>query len=87
MVIWLKDNKPLDDVLADRISQTEAAMSSYRLDIKNCSERDTGAYTAKATTGAEVTTCTAQLVVGQCKFLRKTSNDRIVLKIFEFKLM
>ncbi|XP_046810938.1 obscurin isoform X2 [Lucilia cuprina] len=65
LVIWLKDNKPLDDVLADRITQTEAAMNSYRLDIKNCSERDTGAYTAKATTGAEVTTCTAQLVVGQ----------------------
>ncbi|XP_011291978.1 obscurin isoform X5 [Musca domestica] len=64
-VTWLKDNKPLDDVLADRIQQTEAPMNSYRLDIKNCSERDTGAYTAKASTGAEVTTCTAQLAVGQ----------------------
>uniref|UniRef100_A0A1I8Q6N2 Obscurin n=1 Tax=Stomoxys calcitrans TaxID=35570 RepID=A0A1I8Q6N2_STOCA len=64
-VTWLKDNKPLDDVLADRIVQTEAPMNSYRLDIKNCSERDTGAYTAKASTGAEVTTCTAQLAVGQ----------------------
>ncbi|XP_073813115.1 obscurin isoform X2 [Musca autumnalis] len=64
-VTWLKDNKPLDDVLADRITQTEAPMNSYRLDIKNCSERDSGAYTAKASTGAEVTSCTAQLAVGQ----------------------
>ncbi|XP_075169287.1 obscurin isoform X4 [Haematobia irritans] len=64
-VTWLKDNKPLDDVLADRIVQTEAPMNSYRLDIKNCSERDTGSYTAKASTGAEITTCTAQLAVGQ----------------------
>uniref|UniRef100_A0A1A9ZZH6 Obscurin n=1 Tax=Glossina pallidipes TaxID=7398 RepID=A0A1A9ZZH6_GLOPL len=65
LVVWLKNNKPLDDVLADRITQIEAPMNSYRLDIKNCSERDTAAYTAKATTGTETTTCTAQLVVGQ----------------------
>lgn len=36
LVVWLKDNKPLDDVLADRITQIEAPMNSYRLDIKNC---------------------------------------------------
>lgn len=35
-VTWLKDNKALDDVLADRVIQTEAPMNSYRLDIKNC---------------------------------------------------
>lgn len=36
LVVWLKDNKPLEDKLADRVVQTEAAMNSYRLDIKNC---------------------------------------------------
>lgn len=38
------------------------------------SERDTGAYTAKASTGAEVTTCTAQLVVGQGMLLLYTHS-------------
>lgn len=36
LVIWMKDNKPLDDELADRVLQTEAPNNSYRLDIKNC---------------------------------------------------
>jgi len=36
LVTWLKDNKPLEDRLADRITQTAAPMNSYRLDIKNC---------------------------------------------------
>lgn len=36
LVVWLKDNNPLDDRLADRVIQTEATMNSYRLDIKNC---------------------------------------------------
>ncbi|XP_067629054.1 obscurin isoform X3 [Eurosta solidaginis] len=64
-VIWLKDNKPLMDRLADRVTQTEAAMNSYRLDIKNCSESDSGTYTVKATSGIENTSCSAQLAVGQ----------------------
>uniref|UniRef100_A0A034VYZ1 Muscle M-line assembly protein unc-89 n=2 Tax=Bactrocera dorsalis TaxID=27457 RepID=A0A034VYZ1_BACDO len=65
LVVWLKDNKPLEDKLADRVVQTEAAMNSYRLDIKNCSESDAGTYTAKAISGIENVTCSAQLAVGQ----------------------
>ncbi|XP_020716206.1 obscurin isoform X3 [Ceratitis capitata] len=65
LVVWLKDNNPLDDRLADRVIQTEATMNSYRLDIKNCSESDSGTYTAKATSGVENTSCSAQLAVGQ----------------------
>ncbi|XP_034109415.1 obscurin isoform X3 [Drosophila albomicans] len=64
-VTWLKDNKPLDDRLADRIIQTSAPMNSYRLDIKNCSENDAGTYTVRAQTASETTTVTAQLAVGQ----------------------
>ncbi|XP_039955250.1 obscurin-like isoform X3 [Bactrocera tryoni] len=67
LVVWLKDNKPLEDKLADRVVQTEAAMNSYRLDIKNCSESDAGTYTAKAISGIENVTCSAQLAVGQGK--------------------
>ncbi|XP_036332219.1 obscurin [Rhagoletis pomonella] len=65
LVVWLKDNKPLVDKLADRVIQTEAAMNSYRLDIKNCRESDAGTYTVKAAAGVESTTCSAQLAVGQ----------------------
>ncbi|XP_017836914.1 obscurin isoform X3 [Drosophila busckii] len=65
LVTWLKDNKSLDDRLADRIIQTSAPMNSYRLDIKNCSENDSGTYTIRAQTGSEITSVTAQLAVGQ----------------------
>ncbi|XP_064554448.1 obscurin isoform X2 [Drosophila montana] len=65
LVTWLKDNKTLDDRLADRIVQTSAPMNSYRLDIKNCSENDAGTYTVRAQSGSDTTTVTAQLAVGQ----------------------
>ncbi|XP_023037819.2 obscurin isoform X1 [Drosophila willistoni] len=65
LVTWLKDNKPLDDRLADRITQTSAPMNSYRLDIKNCSETDAGTYTVRAQSASETTTLSAQLAVGQ----------------------
>lgn len=35
-ITWLKDNKPLDDRLADRITAKELAGNYYRLDIKHC---------------------------------------------------
>lgn len=35
-ITWLKDNKPLDDRLADRISTTELPGNYYRLEIKHC---------------------------------------------------
>ncbi|XP_017045137.1 obscurin isoform X2 [Drosophila ficusphila] len=65
LVTWLKDNKPLEDRLADRITQTAAPMNSYRLDIKNCSETDAGTYTIRAQSASETTTLSAQLAVGQ----------------------
>ncbi|XP_037951991.1 obscurin isoform X2 [Teleopsis dalmanni] len=64
-VVWYKDNKLLDDQLADRVLQKEAPNSSYRLEIKNCRALDSGTYTAKAQTATESTTCSAQLAVEQ----------------------
>ncbi|XP_055374379.1 obscurin isoform X3 [Condylostylus longicornis] len=64
IVTWLKDNKPLSDPLADRVMQKELDMSTYRLEIRNCSATDAGTYTAKAMVGAESTTCSAQLFIG-----------------------
>lgn len=46
-VQWLKDNKPLDDVLADRILIKEEANNIYSLELLRCVQSDTGLYTAK----------------------------------------
>lgn len=35
-IIWLKDNKPLDDRLADRISTSELPGNYFCLEIKHC---------------------------------------------------
>ncbi|XP_052566290.1 obscurin isoform X7 [Culex pipiens pallens] len=62
-VQWLKDNKPLDDKLADRVITKEADNLTYSLEIQHCREEDTGTYTARAINGAENAACTAQLTV------------------------
>ncbi|XP_063991062.1 obscurin isoform X5 [Diachasmimorpha longicaudata] len=59
---WLKDNKPLDDKLADRINITSTE-NSFKLKILNVMESDTGIYTARAANGDGNATCTAQLIV------------------------
>lgn len=63
----MKDNKALNDRLADRVKPQEKGNNVYKLDILHCSETDSGIYTAKATNGTESSTCTAQLVVQECK--------------------
>lgn len=35
-ITWLKDNKPLDDRLADRISTEELPGNYFTLEIKHC---------------------------------------------------
>ncbi|XP_071523599.1 protein Obscurin-like isoform X2 [Panulirus ornatus] len=62
-ITWLKDSKPLDDKLADRIQQQDAG-NVHTLKVMNCRVLDSGIYTAKATdeTGAAAT-CSAQLLV------------------------
>lgn len=73
-VTWMKDNKALDDKLADRFIQTEKANNVYRLDIKNCSEADSGIYIAKASSGSETSTSSAQLYV----HTRKNNSTKIM---------
>uniref|UniRef100_A0A182T0F4 Ig-like domain-containing protein n=1 Tax=Anopheles maculatus TaxID=74869 RepID=A0A182T0F4_9DIPT len=60
---WLKDNKPLDDRLADRVITKENDDLSYTLEIQHCREQDSGIYTARAINGTENASCTAQLIV------------------------
>lgn len=71
-VTWMKDNKPLDDPLADRLAFKELGNNSYLLEIQHCRESDSGTYTARATNGFENATCTAQLIVEKCKKLLYT---------------
>lgn len=66
-VVWLKDNKPLEDPLADRMKFVEGANNSYTMEIVHCHESDSGTYIAKATNGFENATCTAQLIVQKCE--------------------
>lgn len=62
-VTWLKDNKPISDRLADRMTQMSCG-NLHRLEILNVTESDAGVYTAHAkTSDGVVSTCTANLVV------------------------
>ncbi|XP_011305282.1 muscle M-line assembly protein unc-89 isoform X2 [Fopius arisanus] len=60
--LWLKDNKPLDDKLADRINIISTD-NVFKLKILNVMESDTGIYTARAANGDCNASCTAQLIV------------------------
>lgn len=65
-VVWLKDNKPLEDPLADRMTFKEGASNTYTMTLIHCRESDSGIYIAKVTNGFEHATCTAQLIVEKC---------------------
>lgn len=67
-IIWMKNNKPLDDRLADRIKKKECESNTYTLEILHCLESDSGLYTAKVIHGLESSTCTAHLQVEKRKF-------------------
>lgn len=63
---WLKDNRPFNDKLADRVKISRGD-SSFKLEINNVLESDSGIYTARAVSGDSKASCTAQLVVTDCK--------------------
>lgn len=69
----MKDNKPLEDRLADRLTAS-ATGKTFKLQIQNVLESDSGIYIARAMTNEGQSTCTAQLIVQKresIKFLRK----------------
>ena len=67
-LVWLKDNRPLSDKLADRIVISKED-NVFRLEIKNVSESDSGTYTARAENDCGVSMSTAHLIVEKCKYL------------------
>ncbi|XP_047741653.1 obscurin, partial [Hyalella azteca] len=78
-VSWLKDNKVLEDKLADRVQQTDEG-NRHELKILNCRPEDTGIYTAKASdTDGRSATCSAQLLV------QELSEEERTLKLAEKK--
>lgn len=66
---WLKDNRPLDDKLADRVKISGNSQNGdYTLELMHCVENDSGTYTARAENKKGNSLCTAQLVVQECKY-------------------
>jgi len=66
---WLKDNRALEDKLADRVFiSSHDDNTRFILEMQHCRESDTGIYTARATNVVGSATCTAQLVVQECKY-------------------
>lgn len=66
-LIWLKDNKRMDEMLSDRATATTHDDNhKFKLEVKKCKVSDTGTYTALATNKHGNSTCTAQLLVHEC---------------------
>ena len=69
----MKDNKALDDALADRLKITSKD-ALFSLEISNCCPGDSGQYTCRVTAaGGETATCSANLEV---------NNSVVVLFLF-----
>ncbi|XP_035730757.1 obscurin-like isoform X6 [Vespa mandarinia] len=82
---WLKDNKPLHDKLADRVIQTSDD-KSFKLQIQNVHESDSGIYIARAMNGDGQATCTAQLVVQELTSEEKKARAEANSPIFLVRL-
>jgi hypothetical protein len=66
---WLRDNKPLQDKLADRV-KIMAKENHFTLELQNCMAEDSGQYTCRLTGPAgENITCSAHLEVHKRKSL------------------
>jgi hypothetical protein len=77
---WLKDNRPMEDRLADRVLiSSQNDNTAFRLEVQHCLESDSGVYTARASNVVGTATCTAQLVVQECKY----SNISLGLAVLE----
>lgn len=70
---WLKDNKPLEDKLADRI-KILAQENHFTLELQNVMVEDSGHYTCRVS-GADgnTITCSAQLEVHECECIQRVS--------------
>ncbi|XP_011689399.1 PREDICTED: muscle M-line assembly protein unc-89 isoform X3 [Wasmannia auropunctata] len=82
---WLKDNKPMEDKLADRVTTT-ITDNMCKLEIQNVHESDSGIYIARALNANGEATCTAQLVVQQLSPEEKKARAEANAPIFLVRL-
>ncbi|KAK9307269.1 hypothetical protein QLX08_002302 [Tetragonisca angustula] len=84
-VQWLKDNKPLEDRLADRLTAS-ATGKTFRLQLQNVLESDSGIYIARAMNSEGQATCTAQLIVQKLTPEEKKARAEANAPIFLVRL-
>ncbi|KZC06585.1 Muscle M-line assembly protein unc-89 [Dufourea novaeangliae] len=85
LVQWLKDNKPLEDRLADRVTAS-ATGKTFKLTLQNVLESDSGIYIARAMNSEGQSTCTAQLVVQKLTPEEKKARAEANAPIFLVRL-
>ncbi|XP_076659526.1 obscurin isoform X2 [Halictus rubicundus] len=85
LVQWLKDNKPLEDKLADRVTAS-AVGKTFKLTLQNVLESDSGIYIARAMNTEGQSTCTAQLVVQKLTPEEKKARAEANAPIFLVRL-
>ncbi|OAD62661.1 Muscle M-line assembly protein unc-89 [Eufriesea mexicana] len=84
-VQWLKDNKPLEDKLADRLTAS-ATGKTFKLQLQNVLESDSGIYIARAMNSEGQSTCTAQLIVQKLTPEEKKARAEANAPIFLVRL-
>lgn len=84
-VTWLKDNRLMEDKLADRVLiSSQKDNTNFKLELQHCRESDSGVYTARATNAVGNSTCTAQLVVQECKYRNISSRLEILETVLSY---
>jgi len=83
---WLRDNKPLDDKLADRV-KIYSKENLFSLELANCTTADSGQYTCRVTaSGGETSTCSANLEVHDLSAAEKQQREESSHPVFIVKL-
>jgi hypothetical protein len=83
---WLKDNKQLDDALADRL-KIQSKDNLFSLELSNVTAADSGQYTCRVTApGGETATCSASLEVHSLSAAEKKQREESSHPVFIVKL-
>jgi len=89
---WLRDNKPLDDAMADRVKISSKG-NQFTLVLMSCRPEDSGQYTCRVTAnGGETATCSANLEVhnltpAEKKQREESSHPTFIVKLRNSELI
>lgn len=67
-LVWLKDNKPMNELLSERGEVAAVSDTKFKMELKNCVESDSGTYTALASNQNGKSSSSAQLLVHERKY-------------------